>query len=86
MMVMAMVMVMVVAMTMSVLVFVRTGRAIHSSTAWLTYVTAAVLHQNHPPPKVAGELVQFLRQWHWLVHIGDETRKRWTLHVNSSIR
>jgi len=54
---MVMVMIMVVAVTMSVLVFVRTGRAFHSSTARLTFVTAAVLHQNHPPPKVAGELV-----------------------------
>ena len=54
---MVMVMVMVVAMTMTVLVFARTGRAFHSSTARLTFVTAAVLHQNHPPPKVAGELV-----------------------------
>ena len=62
------VMVVVVAVRM----FARTGRVIGLSAARLAMIATASLPQHHPPPQVAGELADFLRQRHRLVEVGQE--------------
>lgn len=62
----------VVVVTMGMVGAVRTGRRRDHSAAWLPWVAAAVLAQQHAPPHVARQLAQFLGQRHGLIEIGEE--------------
>ena len=55
-----------------VIVTIRTGRRAPLSTPRFTWMPAAGLAQNHPPPEVARQLAQFLRKRHRLIEIGQK--------------
>jgi hypothetical protein len=46
---------------MVVFVGLRTGEMFHASTAGFAVMPTAILSQDYPPPKVAGQLEKFLR-------------------------